>query len=564
MARTSNWVLGLFATGLVLATMTACGSDDDDNSGGSAGTGGATGGTGGATGGTGGFGGTGGATGGTGGFGGTGGATGGTGGFGGTGGATGGTGGATGGTGGATGGTGGATGGTGGATGGTGGGGDNDNDCDHATDISTTGIGEGEINPTDESDFYSFPFTEGDWVILRATTTTPNNEDPDTLPYEDVLDTTLTIYDANDNIVATMDDAFPRLNTNTELVWRVPATGTYCIEVADWAAWAGETRPDPPTGLHFEYDLGLYDGASMTEGGTVDAEPNNGVAGAQAQSFAEFEDSSGNPLGIYSTLTVGTLASGTDVDVFSFTMPAGNVMLSVEDFTTPTGPGSAGVSGNGSTLDLGFVAISDNGGTSILARLDASKGSSDMTVPLEAGSSYLLWVNRAAGTTAGANDFYNLSSILWNSDNPREVETTAGANDVFGDAETITLTASTTNPKIKSGYLLGFIDVSDVDYFGFAAVAGDTVSLSCGAIRSGSGLLAPVFAIHSPTDAELQKETEVDTQDVFWSDEALAGPSMDAVAIVATGTHFVRVTAAGQSSEVEGNYYRCGVHVTSP
>jgi hypothetical protein len=379
-----------------------------------------------------------------------------------------------------------------------------------------------------------------------------------------VLDTTLTIYDANDNIVASMDDAFPRVNTNTELVWRVPATSTYCIEVADWAAWAGETRPDPPTGLHFEYDLGVYDGASMTEGGTIDEEPNNDVAGAQAQSFAEFEDSSGNPLGIYSSLTMGTLASGTDVDVFSFTMPAGNVMLSVEDFTTPTGPGSAGVSGNGSTLDLGHIAISNADGTSILARLDASKGSNDMSVPLEAGTSYLFWVNRAAGTTAGANDFYNLSSFLWNDDNPRETETTAGDNDVFGDAETITLTASTTDPKLESGYLLGFIDGSDVDYFGFAAAAGDTVSLACGAIRSGSGLLAPVFAIHSPTDVELQKETEVETKDVLWSDEALSGPSMDAVTIATTGTHYVRVTAAGQSTEVTGNYYRCGVHVTSP
>jgi hypothetical protein len=39
---------------------------------------------------------------------------------------------------------------------------------------------------------------------------------------------------------------------------------------------------------------------------------------------------------------------------------------------------------------------------------------------------------------------------------------------------------------------------------------------------------------------------------------------MDAVTIATTGTHYVRVTAAGQSTEVTGNYYRCGVHVTSP
>jgi hypothetical protein len=537
--------LGLAAAGLFLVAMTGCGSDSDDAPGGS---GGATGGTGGATGGT------GGATGGTGGA---------TGGTGGTGGATGGTGGATGGTGGATGDTGGATGGTGGATGGTGGGGDDDNDCDHATDLSSTGTGTGAIDPVDEADFYSFPFAAGDWVIVRATvdeSSLPVGETLDDQPYEDVLDTAVTIYDEAGTQVATMDDAYPRFTTNSELIWRVPADGTYCIKVEDWASWAGESRDPAATGAYFDYEIGLY-----TPSETIDAEPNNDETEPQAQTYTELTDDQDQGIGIFYSANYGTLDTDADVDVYQFTMPAGTVQLSTEDFTTPIGPGDAGVNGNGSTLELGMVSISDTAG-SIIAQLDGSKGSNQMSVPLEAGTDYLMWVTRNAGTTVGANDFYNLVNYAWDEDNPREVETTTGANDTAATAEAITLTTSTTNLQMDSGYVLGFIDGAgtDVDYFSFTAEAGDTVSLGCGALRGGSGLVGATFAVNDSADTEMQTETETDTEDIYWSDTTYGFETMPAVAITTAGTYYFVVSAASQNPNVSSNFYRCGIHVETP
>jgi len=360
-----------------------------------------------------------------------------------------------------------------------------------------------------------------------------------------------------------MDDAFPRYSTNTELIWRVPADGTYCIKVEDWASWAGEARPEPPTGLYFDYEIGLYSPDPTADGVAIDTEPNDDETDAQAQAYYEIMNGT-TPTGIFTSSNYGTLDTDTDVDVFAFTMPTDTVSLSTEDFTTPTGPGGAGVNGNGSTLDLGLVSISDASGT-IIGQLDATKGSDQMSVPLETGTDYLLWIERDAGTTAGANDFYNLVNYASNVDNEPEIETTAGENDDTSNAETVTLETSPNDPNTDSGFVLGFMQTeSDVDYYAFEADAGDKVNLACGAIRSGSGLIDATFAVHDDSDSEMQSETETDTDDIFWSDTTYGIESAPAVEITTTGTHYLVVSTGSQSTTVTGNYYRCGIHVETP
>lgn len=564
MSNRMGLALGLAAAGLLLVTMSACGGDDDDDgTGGNApgGTGGigGTGGGGTGGGGTGGGGTGGGGTGGTSG-GGTGG--GGTGGGGTGGGGTGGGGTGGGGTGG--GGTGGGGTGGGGTGGGGTGGGDTDNSCGEATDLSSTGEGTGSIDPDDDVDFYSFPFTEGDWVILRASTTVPAGVELDEQAYEDILDTVISVYDETGNtLVASMDDSYPRISTNSELVWRVPATGTYCIKVEDWASWAGEARPVAPTGLYWDYEVGVYSPESA-DGTVIDVEPNDDETAPQPHSLVELDDENGDPSGDFAGWTFGTLSTATDVDVFSFTLPAGTVSLSTEDFTMPTGPGGAGTNGNGSTLTMGLVSVSDTAGN-IIAQLDTTLGSDAMTVPLTAGTDYLLWVTRDVGSMAGGNDFYNLINFVANADNPAEAETVAGANDAAADAEAVTLTASTSDPNTDSGYVLGFIQgAGDVDYYSFTVAAGDKINLACGAIRSGSGLTAPVFAVYDSGDTELQSETETDTADIFWSDTTYGIESNPAVTVATAGTYYLVVSAGGQNPDVSGNYYRCGIHVETP
>ena len=56
---------------------------------------------------------------------------------------------------------------------------------------------------------------------------------------------------------------------------------------------------------------------------------------------------------------------------------------------------------------------------------------------------------------------------------------------------------------------------------------------------------------------------ETEDNDVWWGDTSY-GASQEPVTIATTGTHYVVVSAGGQKADVSGNYYRCGIHVTTP
>jgi hypothetical protein len=538
MARTSL-TLGLaLAAGLVFVGITGCGSDSSGGGDGGSGTGGATGGTGGATGGS------GGAT-------------------GGSGGATGGTGGATGGSGGATGGSGGATGGSGGATGGTGGTPINDDDCAHAIDYVTeadpsTGLYTGEINPFDESDYIKVDLTQlgvadGDFVILSADVVVPGNDDPDTYPYKDVLDPTLTVFDETGNTqIASMDDSYPRYNINSQLVWRVPAAATYCIRITDWATWAQQSRPDTPTGSYWQYHFGVGT-PNNADGTNKDTEPNDDATSAQTMTLYESADANGNA--VYIAWDYGMMNTQNDVDVYKVTVPDGIVAMSLEDTSTPTGPGSTGQSGNGSTLSLGEVGISDLQGN-FIAKLDATRGSNGINVPIVAGD-YLMWIHRAAGTTAGANDFYNFTNFLAATDNQAE----AASNDTAATAEVLN---GTDNNGTISYYMMGTIDSStDVDWWKFPVHANDNISVACGAARSGSGLVGATFAAYSNETTQVQTETETEDADVYWTDATTPLASKPGLTVAADGVYYFKVSATGQKADVSSNFYRCGIHVTA-
>ena len=529
MARSFGLALGLgVVVGAFALALAGCGGDDEGGASG--------GGSGGATGGTGGVGGTG--TGGTGtggtGTGGTG--TGGTGtggtGTGGTG--TGGTG--TGGTG--TGGTG--TGGTGGTTAGS--------SCADAIDYLTnadpsTGLVSGAIDPAGDADYYKFELEEG-WYILST------EANPDDV--QGGIDTVLTMYSEDGATrIATMDDSYPRFSVDSELVYHSPGTQTVCVKVEEWSTWAGEA---PLGGGTFIYGLGLFVPDDTVEINNTDTEPNDDAATAQTETFAA-STSGASTFGIL----YGTLDSAADVDVYKYTMPTGTLSASI--YFTPSGPGDALVNGNGSTLDLGDVQISNAAG--VIASLDVSKGSDSMTVPLTAGEELFVWVNRS-GSTAGANDFYRLWHMNSDTDTAPEAETTAGTNDTAATAEALTLEAGS-DPTTVSGFLLGYItDPTDVDYFSFTAAAGDIVAVACGAIRSGSGLTTPKFSMYDSADTLIQEEVETDAADVLWTDSPYGTASMAGVTITTAGTYYMAVSAGGQNANVSSNFYRCGIHVETP
>jgi hypothetical protein len=190
----------------------------------------------------------------------------------------------------------------------------------------------------------------------------------------------------------------------------------------------------------------------------------------------------------------------------------------------------------------------------VIAALDASLGSSDLAVPLPPAAEVALWVERPSGATAGANDFYVLRHYNSETDNPAEAEQGDGSNDTLATAETIVISQ-------ERGFVLGYSDpAGDVDYFAFDSGEADTLTIACGAARSGSGLTGARFAIHDDADTELESEVETDAVDIWWADSDNA--SKPALAIAPGQTYYLRVSAGGQDPDVSSSFYRCGIYPT--
>ncbi|MFO8072603.1 MAG: hypothetical protein R6V85_12090 [Polyangia bacterium] len=398
---------------------------------------------------------------------------------------------------------------------------------------------EGWINSDGDADHYALEVDEGDFIAIF---TSANPED-DT----EMLDTVVSVYNEDGStLLATGDDSIPRFSTDTELFYRAAESGTLCLKVEEWSSWAGETPESDSSWKYVLFALPM----DTVNGPNPEAEPNDDLDNAQEMEFYEPTSSSNTYAFPY-----GVFDPADDVEVFSYTQPAGNVASHF--YFMPIGPGGSGADaaeGHGSTAEPGLVQLSDGSGN-VIASLDASLGSSDMSVPLPAGAEVALWLQRPDGATAGANDFYVIRQLNTDTDNPAEQEAGDNSNDTLATAETITISDG-------SGFILGEIDpAGDVDYFAFDVGSADTLSVACGAARSGSGLESARFAIHDDADNELQFEVESDAADIWWSD--YEGASKPALTVSPDQTYYLRVSAGGQDPQVSSTFYRCGLHPTS-
>lgn len=387
----------------------------------------------------------------------------------------------------------------------------------------------GEIAPAADKDFYSFEGTAGTWMGIS---TTANPDDDDTL-----VDTVITLYDSTRTQIAENDDAFPRLSTDSELLFRVPATGTYYIEVRDFSDWHAdpevESHPGEP------YSLSLF---TIDTAGTVvaeDAETGNDAASATAAKFG----TSGT-----SGAIVGTFADASDVDVFSvqITDTASHI------FGVQLMPG--GDTGNGSSSSVAPMWITDSAGETVISRF-ATVGLSEFQPSLAPGS-YLLWLQHPA-TAAGANDFYVIKHYIGTENDP-EAELDAGTNDTIATAEPLVLMARTDVPTTRNAFIISQLSaVSDVDVYSFVVEAGEQAGISCGAETSGSG----VRGLH----IELQR---ADGSVVAMADEnatddgALITPSETTA--VGEGTFYAVLSKTGQDETVTSHWVRCGIRAMPP
>jgi hypothetical protein len=467
-------------------------------------------------------------------------------------------------------GTGGAGGGTGGAGGGGGAGGNSADagagtSCANAIPITLpmdfNNPPTGAITTAGQVLWYKFDAAANDFLVIFTQTPGPNDS-------AGMLDTAVTLWDSTGATrIASDDDAFPRASMDSELFHRVKTATTYCLSVEDWSSWSGTgaVAPTPPD-TTFTLFIGTLDPNAATN--NFDVEPNDDAGVAQTTKMKSYTLTDGGAFGGYG-FVYGGLDTASDVDVFRFTAPVNTKWTVTVPPTGPT-PVDPSVNSYGSTTARFGVKVTNLAGT-VLSALNFASPADDkvlsIEVPVVGGQDYLLWMQRPAGGTLGANDFY-VSPFDFNVENKPELETTAGSNDTIATAEVPVMRTSTTNSKVKIINLMGYLTpaATDVDYFSFPATAGDKLELFCYAVRTGSGLLSPTFAIFPATGAALQTETETANADVAWWTDATTGNtgSKSDVAIGTTGNYYLKVSATGQDSTNTGNYYRCDLALTSP
>ena len=394
----------------------------------------------------------------------------------------------------------------------------------------------GNIDVAGKRIFYSVPVTAGGQYVFLT------EANPNDIP--GTVDTAISIFDSTGtNLLASDDDAAPRVSSDSELFYRSPVSTTLCVMVEDWSTWAQQTPvlPNPNQFSIFVAQLGANQ--------TLDTEPND--SSPQAVTLTPFTMGSGG-----FSLAMGGLDTAADVDTFSVTVPAGAAQISVT--VPPIGRPVAPVTTTyGSTLQRFGVQV--RSGSSVLASLFPPVGnveamSDELSVPLSPGT-YTVAISRPPGFSFGANDFW-AARFIAQTDNPPEVE----PNDNTATAKPLTMNVDPNEPKRRMGFVLGNLAAGDAaDVFSFTtAVANSTATLVCGSARSGSGLIG--FTVELQSTSTLQSETETQIATINWG----MGGTRPAVTLATAGTYYVRFTTQSRSATVLGTYYRCGLFVLAP
>ncbi len=380
------------------------------------------------------------------------------------------------------------------------------------------------IEAPGDVDYYTFEGTEGQWLAIL---TSANPDDDDAM-----LDTVITLYDSSRARIAENDDGVPRINTDSELITRLPATGTYYIEVQEFSTWEGSDEPEGQP--DFEYELSIVEIDPAAAAVTIDAEAGDDAATAPTFAWTAAPRSQ---------LILGTYRDDADVDVLGFAVDGERLSLNVN--IMPQGD-----EGYGSTTPTGDVWITTvDAPEVIIARVDGG-GELSLSPSLEAGD-YLLWVDHPGA--AGSNDFYVLKATLGEGNTLETEVRGAGTNDTLATAEAIALTDN--GEGTLNGFILSILETDDVDYRSFDVAADQEVTIVCASARGGSGVQGLTASLHDDTDTLRPDATGVET-------------ATDAIRIVETsppaGTYYLRLEKTGQDADVIGDWARCGIFVGPP
>ena len=436
-------------------------------------------------------------------------------------------------------------------------GGDTNTSCATAVAAQVGAYTADELNPIDgDADYFTFDGTAGQRVLI-AIKAKPDNGDPSDPDY---IDSVITLYDATGATqLAENDDPFPRFGQDSSVFTVLPADGTYCVRVMDFNTWSPGT-PTPAIDGNYQLFVGdinpdIFVEESEANDTDVTADPISYTMGANGYS---------------QEIIAGTFGSGTDVEYFSFTVPADVVVDAGQRATSWFSFQPKSELGSGATTDIGLAQIIDKTTSLVVAETDVSKGgamvsssvdwSRELQVPLTPGNEYYLKLV-TPGATIGTNPFYFFMNFPDLGSNPVELELTAPnpPNDTVATAEALTQVDN--NDGSFSYFTEGDITLpTDIDFFSVAVPTGPTqFSVTCGAWTSGSGLRGLTLSVVDDAGALVDPnatavESEQDTAQAL----GIAIPAG------ATSMNLKVETATPPSATVTGRYYRCGFHFFTP
>jgi hypothetical protein len=403
----------------------------------------------------------------------------------------------------------------------------------------------------DDKDYFRVVLTKGQ-AIYFGTAAKPEDD-----PYSEAYpDTVVTLYGPDGQQIARNDDSLG--SNNSELLYQVPADGTYCLEVANCSVIYGEDNCYPLDAItNTEYNVYAFELDPAGAIATVDKEPNDNPDQKTPMKVASI-DQNGMKIG-YQSLGWGAFASGTDKDFYAL-KPATDFVIE---------PGSrgqcvfnffeAGIEGSGSTAEsavMASISTMANPATKIaevdITSLDVSLGAPEpasISFPCTPGTDYLFSLSRGQGAVAGVHDTYFFSHVQFGSDRV-EVE----PNDK--NAETLTINTS------QDGSVAGASFTGDIAQAGvngdadtFVATVPPGMSLAsvfCYAQRHGSGLRGLRATLLGANDMPLLKGSGTEGPDkALWIDSASIPSGATSIK--------VKITADSQDPAVTGKYYSCSL-----
>lgn len=431
-------------------------------------------------------------------------------------------------------------------------GGDGNDSFDEAVDITPGQDHFDVLDPPDsDADYFKFTAQAGD--LLFIDTAAKPESDPFNAAYPDLV---VTLYNSSQTKVAENDDPYLVRDTNDSEVWYlVPTTGTYYVRVTDclnWESGGPDFCADADGIVNHDYGLRVSVLDPADPGTLQDSEGGDDHTSSPNDFGPEYTEQTAGSGNYFATVAYGTFNDNTDVDVFEINLPD-NISFDNRLFGAIFIQGPEGPNGIGTTNNIGDAWITAADGTTVLAQIDHTIGigveSRELRAPMNASDTYYLWVAHPGGA-AGANDFYIFNHNGTDS-NPQETDG-AGENDA-APGELLTTMA---NGQLQSTFIGGDMNDGDTDRF-YVAVPGGfngTVSIACGALRSGSGAILNV-AVQDQTGAALTAavtETE---------DDDLVITNLDPG--TATEIRLV-LTQAGTQAGVTSRFYQCGLHFVPP